>query len=139
MKLRVKKLVAHAALPRRAAPREAGYDLTAAWDAYLPPGAVTAVRTGIALELPPGHAGLIWGRSGKARQGLYSVGGVIDETYRGELTVLLHNANAHELTIEAGMRVAQLLVQPVASFEVEEADELSATERGGLGFGSTGA
>ena len=100
------------------------------------------VSTGIAIALPPGHAGLVLPRSGlAARHGIALVNapGLIDEGYRGELKVLLLNTDRTEpFAIEPGDRIAQLVVTRVDPVEVEEADELEATRRGTGGFGSSG-
>jgi dUTP pyrophosphatase len=100
------------------------------------------VGTGIAVEIPEGHAGLVVPRSGLAlRHGISMVNapGVIDAGYRGEVRLLLLNTdNESAFTVEPGMRVAQLLVVPIADVDVVEAHDVTATERGAGGFGSSG-
>jgi dUTP pyrophosphatase len=142
MTLRVRRLDSAARLPVRAHDDDAGYDLHALHAARLEPGGRAKVRTGIAIELAPGHAGLVLPRSGlAARHGIALVNapGLIDAGYRGELHVLLLNTDRESaFEIEAGDRVAQLVVVAVAAPEVIEVDALAATQRGEGGFGSTG-
>ncbi len=140
--LHVRRLDPAARLPVRAHRDDAGYDLHALHAARLEPGARAKVRTGIAIELPAGHAGLVLPRSGlAARHGIALVNapGLIDAGYRGELQVLLLNTDRAEVfEIAAGDRIAQLVIVAVATPDVLEVDELAATRRGEGGFGSTG-
>ena len=130
-------------LPSRTHSGDAGLDLSACEEVRIPAGERAAVGTGLAVEIPEGHAGLVVPRSGLAlRHGLSIVNtpGVIDSGYRGEVRVILLNTDReHPFTVERGMRIAQLLVVPAVAVEVVEAQELSATERGEGGFGSSGA
>jgi dUTP pyrophosphatase len=140
--LRVQRLHPAALLPVRAHDDDAGYDLRALEAATLAPGQRRMVRTGIAVELPVGHAGLVLPRSGlAARHGIALVNapGLIDAGYRGELKVLLLNTD-REATFEvaAGDRIAQLVIVAVATPEIVEAATLAATVRGEGGFGSSG-
>jgi dUTP pyrophosphatase len=140
--LRVRRLRDDALLPARAQEGDAGLDLSSCEAASIGPGERVAVGTGIAVEIPEGHAGLVVPRSGLAlRHGLSVVNapGVIDAGYRGEVRVILLNTDLeHSFTVEPGMRIAQLLVVPALAVDVVEAGELTATERGESGFGSTG-
>ena len=140
--LRVRRLDPAARLPTRAYGGDAGLDLYALERAELSPGQRTSVRTGIALEIPDGHAGLVLPRSGlAARHGIALVNapGLIDAGYRGEVKVLLLNTDpAVPFSIEAGERVAQLVVTRVELPEVAEVEELALSERGAGGFGSSG-
>lgn len=142
MKLPVRRLDPAAVLPVRAHHDDAGLDLCALEGGTIGAGERAQVRTGIAVEIPPGHAGLVLPRSGlAARHGISLVNapGLIDAGYRGELQVLLLNTDreaAFELT--AGDRIAQLVVVAVALPEPVEAEELSDAVRGAGGFGSTG-
>ena len=143
MQISVKRLDPEVPLPRYARPEDAGLDLFAADSVVMAPGARALVRTGLAVAIPPGYAGLVLPRSGLAlRHGVTVLNspGLIDAGYRGEVKVLLVNQDRDaSVTVERGERIAQLVVQAVASVELVEVDELSASERGGGGFGSTGA
>ncbi len=129
-------------MPRRAHPGDAGLDLCALNPVEIAPGQRVKVATGIAIELPAGHAGLIVPRSGlAAKHGLSIVNapGLIDEGYRGELQVLLLNTDqAAPVSIAAGERIAQLVVVAVSTPQLVEVDELDESMRGGQGFGSSG-
>jgi dUTP pyrophosphatase len=131
-----------AVLPSRAHNGDAGFDLSACEEVTIGVGERAAVGTGIAVEIPEGHAGLVVPRSGLAlRHGISMVNapGVIDAGYRGEVRLLLLNTDDEKpFTVEPGMRVGQLLVVPVADVDVVETDEVTATERGAGGFGSSG-
>jgi dUTP pyrophosphatase len=117
----------------------AGADLRASEPVTLPPGGRAAVRTGIHLDLPVGHVGLVWPRSGLAvHHGIDTLAGVIDSDYRGEVKVVLVNHGGQEFRIEAGDRIAQLLVQKVERPAFERVAALTGTGRGAGGFGSTG-
>lgn len=127
--------------PERTRPGDAGYDLRTIETVTLAPGERRLVRTGVAIALPPGHAGLVTPRSGLAvRHGISMVNapGLVDPNYRGELKVILVNLGSEPFTAEAGDRIAQLLVVPFASPQVTVVDELDDTERGAAGFGSSG-
>ncbi len=135
--IRVKLLNSDAKLPTRSY-HSAGYDLYASESIECPPGKVTSVSTGVAAELPPGLAALVWDRSGMGKKGLTVFGGVIDEDYRGEWLVMLYNSTAENYVINRHDRVAQFLLQEVKYEPVEEVQELSDTTRGEAGFSSTG-
>jgi dUTP pyrophosphatase len=140
--LEVARLHASARLPTRAYDSDAGLDLYAAHAATLAPGERASVGTGIAVAIPPGHAGLVLPRSGLAlRHGIALVNapGLIDEGYRGELRVLLLNTDREQpFQIAAGDRIAQLVVVAVAAVEVIEVDGLGESARAVRGFGSSG-
>lgn len=121
----------------------AGLDLSAAVDepVVLAPGQRAAVPTGLALAIPAGFEGQVRPRSGLAlRLGVTVVNapGTIDSDYRGEIKVLLINLSTDPVTIEAGLRIAQLIIAPVQRVVIDAVDELDTTERGAGGFGSTG-
>jgi dUTP pyrophosphatase len=142
MRLLVRRLDPAATLPARAHDDDAGLDLYACEAVTVWASGRASVRTGIALEIPPGHAGLVLPRSGlAARHGIALVNapGLIDSGYRGEVRVLLLNTDgdAH-FEVAPGDRIAQLLLVPFASAEPVEVEELAASERGDGGFGSTG-
>jgi dUTP pyrophosphatase len=141
--LRVQKLDPRAILPTRAHPGDAGLDLYALEQAVLEPAERASVPTGIAIEIPDGQAGLVLPRSGLAsRYGLALVNapGLIDAGYRGEVRVLLLNTDREvTVTIEAGDRIAQLVLVRIELPEVIETAALAASARGDGGFGSSGA
>jgi dUTP pyrophosphatase len=143
MELRFTKLRPQGELPRAQHPGDAGLDLRAAVDAVVEPLARVMVATGVAVEIPDGHAGLVLPRSGLAsRQGLTlaNAPGLIDAGYRGELIVSLVNLDPTEpVRIAVGDRIAQLVVVNVPSVEAVLVEKLSSSERGVDGFGSTGA
>ena len=142
MNLRVRRLDDRAVMPTRAHAGDAGLDLRALDEATLAPGERAAIRTGIAVEIPAGHAGLVLPRSGLAlRNGIALVNapGLVDSGYRGELRVLLLNTDrAAPFAIVAGDRIAQLMVVRAETLSVVEAQELSVSARGAGGFGSSG-
>ena len=142
MRLAVHLLDPAATLPTRSHGDDAGFDLYAIEDATLAPGERVAVRTGIALEVPERHAGLVLPRSGlAARHGIALVNapGLIDAGYRGEVRVLLLNTDRSEsFAISAGDRIAQLVITRVEAPDIVEVQELAVSERGERGFGSTG-
>jgi dUTP pyrophosphatase len=143
MGLRVRRLDPRALLPTRAYPADAGLDLYALDDGRLDPGERASVRTGIAVEIPDGQAGLVLPRSGLARRhgiSIVNAPGLIDAGYRGELEVLLLNTDrSRPFSISAGDRIAQLVIVDVQTPEVVEAEELALSQRGAGGFGSSGA
>lgn len=142
MELPVSKLNDEATLPSRAHEGDAGLDLYACEAAHIGPGERWSVGTGIAVEIPDGHAGYVLPRSGLAREhgiALVNAPGLIDSGYRGEVRVLLLNTDPAEgFRIEPGDRIAQLVVAPIALAEPVQADALSESARGGGGFGSSG-
>jgi dUTP pyrophosphatase len=142
MELRITRLRAEGRLPSRAHDGDAGLDLYAAESATIGPGERATVATGIAMEIPAGHAGLVLPRSGlAARHGIALVNapGLIDSGYRGEVRVLLLNTDRSEpFEVAAGDRIAQLVLTPVTAAEVVEVPVLAASARGEGGFGSSG-
>lgn len=142
MELRVTRLRDDARLPARAHEGDAGLDLHAAEEATIAPGERASVGTGIAVAIPDRHAGLVLPRSGlAARHGitLPNAPGLIDSGYRGELRVLLLNADhSQAFEVAPGDRIAQLVVTPLAVAEPIEVGALDETSRGLAGFGSSG-
>lgn len=143
--LRVRRLDPRASLPRYQSDLAAGLDLAACLpegeSITLEPGRIVIVPTGLAVAIPPGHEGQVRARSGLATRhgiGLPNAPGTIDADYRGELRVALINLGREPYTVTHGLRVAQLVVAPVAHVGVEEVAELDDTARGAGGFGSTG-
>jgi dUTP pyrophosphatase len=142
VELRFQRLTPQGRLPARAHEGDAGLDLYSAEETKIPAGERASVGTGVAVEIPPGHAGLVLPRSGlAARHGIALVNapGLIDAGYRGEIRVLLLNTDRHStFSIEPGDRIAQLLLTPFAEAEPIESVELAASVRGPGGFGSSG-
>ncbi len=143
MKVQIKKLNPDAKLPVYGSPYAAGADLFACTDGdvTIEPHKTAMIPTGFAMELPEGYAGFIYARSGLAsKKGLAPANkvGVVDCDYRGEVKVALHNHGETAQTVSRGERIAQLVIAPYVTAQFEEAEELSGTERGAGGFGSTG-
>jgi dUTP pyrophosphatase len=136
------KLVEGAKLPTRAHEGDAGLDLYACEAAHLGPGERWSVGTGVAVEIPAAHAGLVLPRSGLAKKhgiALVNAPGLIDAGYRGELRVLLLNTDpAETFRVAAGDRIAQLVIVPIALAEPVEVAALADSARGDGGFGSSG-
>jgi dUTP pyrophosphatase len=141
IELPVRRLRADAVLPSQAYAGDAGFDLTACDRHELRPGERAIVPTGLAVAIPEGHGGFVLPRSGlAARNGITIVNapGLIDSGYRGEVQVVLLNTDRQEpFVVEPGMRIAQLVVLPVAEIEPVELEELPESERGVRGFGSS--
>jgi dUTP pyrophosphatase len=141
--LPIRRLRPDAVLPARAYAGDAGLDLAACERVELGPGDRAVVSTGLAVAIPDGYAGFVQPRSGlAARNGISVVNspGLVDSGYRGEVLVVLLNTDAREpFVVEPGMRIAQLVVLPVAGVDVEEVGELPASQRGARGHGSSGA
>lgn len=137
----VRRLRPDAVIPALAYDGDAGFDLSACDPVALAPGERVVVGTGLAVEIPDGYAGFVQPRSGLAARhgiGVVNSPGLIDSGYRGEIRVVLLNTDRqHVFEIEPGMRIAQLVIAPVASVRLVEVDELVASERGERGFGSS--
>ena len=143
MDVRFKRLNDLAKIPTRGSKFSAGYDLYAATDKdiQIPPHATVKIGTGLAMELPVGWFGAIFARSGIAtKRGLRPANcvGVADADYRNEYIVALHNDTTETKTVQAGERIAQLVILPCQDIDFKEVDELHDTDRGMGGFGSTG-
>ena len=141
IELPIQKVRPDAVVPARAYAGDAGLDLAATERIELGPGERAVVPTGLAVAIPEGYAGFVQPRSGLAsRHGITIVNtpGLVDSGYRGELMVVLHNTDRTEpFVVEAGMRIAQLVVLPIPEVELVEVEELPASERGARGFGSS--
>lgn len=138
-KLRIKKLSDNAFIPVKGSEHAAGYDLFAIEETVVPARGKILVSTGIAMAIPIGNYGRVAPRSGLAAKNFIDVGaGVIDADYRGEVKVLLFNFAETEFKVNAGDRIAQLIIEKYTRTEIEECDDLDATVRGDGGFGSTG-
>lgn len=141
--IRVKKIREGAVIPTYGSAEAAGADLYACLteNVEIRPGQTVMIPTGLAMEIPRGHAGLIFARSSMgAKRGLAPANkvGVIDSDYRGEFMVALHNHGGAPQVVAPGERVAQLVIVPVVTPGFAEAEELTDTTRGTGGFGSTG-
>jgi dUTP pyrophosphatase len=138
-RIHFKRLHPEARLPSRGSAGAAGLDLHAVERVTLPAGGRAAVRTGLAVSVPAGFYGRVAPRSGLAvRHGIDVLAGVIDSDYRGEILCALVNHGAEPFEVEPGARIAQLVVEAIATPEPAWADELEETARGASGFGSTG-
>ena len=137
--LHFKKLDARATLPTRGSSAAAGLDLYSIEPVNLGPGQRAIARTGLAVAVPEGYYGRVAPRSGLAtKQGLDVLAGVIDTDYRGEIGCLLHNTGAETIELPEQSKICQLIIEKIITPEAVWADDLSNTERGGGGFGSTG-
>jgi len=137
----VRRLREDAHLPHQAYEGDAGFDLAACEHIVLEPGERAVVATGIAVEIPDGYAGFVQPRSGLAARhgvGVVNSPGLIDSGYRGEIKIVLINTDRDEaFVVDPGMRIAQLVVAPVAAVRMVEVEELAVSERGARGFGSS--
>jgi dUTP pyrophosphatase len=139
--LKVKLLNENARLPFYAHAGDAGLDLFASAEVTIQPGGSALVPTGISIQLPPGMEAQVRPRSGLALKHQITVlnsPGTIDEGYRGEIGVILINHSQQAFKVEVGMKIAQMVVQPVVQVKVEATQELDIAARGEKGFGSTG-
>lgn len=136
--LKVKKLNTSAKLPTRAHSTDVGLDIYSLEGAIVKPGEGKVFSTGIAAEFLPGCVGMLTDRSSMAKTGFKLAGGIIDPGYTGELKVVLRNITNGDLNVQQGDRIAQLLIIPVQTPEVELVEELNNSERADRGFGSSG-
>ena len=141
--MKIKLLTDTATMPTRGSEKAAGWDLYAdfADEIYLPPNDVRMIGTGVAVEIPEGYFGALFARSGIAsKRGLRPANcvGVIDSDYRGEIKVAIINDSTYVQKIEPQERIAQLVILPYKSVELEQVDELDKTERGEGEFGNNG-
>ncbi len=139
----IKKLDEKAIIPSYGSEYAAGADLYACLEetVTIESGETVFIKTGIAMEVPVGFAGLVYARSGLAsKKGLAPANkvGVVDSDYRGEIMVALHNHSKVSAVVEPGERIAQMVITPFLTAEYTQVDELEETERGEGGFGSTG-
>ncbi|KAK5647306.1 hypothetical protein RI129_002198 [Pyrocoelia pectoralis] len=137
--LKFTRMVPEAFSPTKGSAKAAGYDLKSAYDYVVAAHGKAIVATGIKVQLPEGCYGRIAPRSGLAAKNFIDVGaGVVDEDYRGELKVILFNHSDSSFEVKAGDRIAQLICEQIFYPDIEEAKDLSETQRGEGGFGSTG-
>lgn len=155
LELKVKRLTETAILPTKNYRTDAAFDLYADEDCILKQGKQAIIKTGICMEIPEGYAGLIWPRSGmSAKSGIDVLAGVVDSDYRGEVKVCLlfndlvelsydpfslqHNVTHKEYEVKRGDKIAQMVIQQIPNFYIKEVSELNDSDRGELGFGSSG-
>jgi dUTP pyrophosphatase len=139
MKLKIKKLHEDAIIPKYAHYDDAGFDLFSIKDIPIKKGERITIPTGLVMEIPEGYVGLIWDKSGLAvKNGIKTMAGVIDSTYRGEILLAVINLGENDYVFEKGHKVAQMIIQKKETVEFEEIKELSQTVRGEGGIGSTG-
>lgn len=139
MELLVRRLRKDAALPSFAKKGDAGLDLAVSETVEFLPGERKAVPTGLQIAIPKNHVGMIKDRGSVSyHKGLHCLAGVFDTGYRGEWKIILVNVGKEKVVLEKGVRMAQVLILPLASVEVVEVEELDKTERGANGFGSSG-
>ena len=138
-KIRVKRLAKGAILPKKARKSDAGFDLYSTANVTIPARSRALIPTNIAMEIPEGYCGFVCGRSGNTiKRGLVAQLGIIDSGYRNGIGIMAFNETDEPITVEAKERAAQILIIRVPNFELVEADELSDSERGLNGFGSSG-
>jgi dUTP pyrophosphatase len=139
MKIKIKRLSPKAIIPERSKQSDAGYDLHSIEALPLLPMSREAVSVGFAIEIPKGYYGRIAPRSGLAvRAGIDVLAGVVDSGYRNEIKVVMINLGQGLVSVEEGDRIAQLIIEKCHDVEWEETDELSDSDRGEDGFGSSG-
>lgn len=139
VKIKVKKLHPDAILPSYAHIGDAGMDIFSVENVLIKSGERALVSTGLSMEFPEEYVCLIWDKSGlAAKNGIKTMGGVIEHSYRGEYKIIMFNTSKEDFKIIKGQKIAQALIQPIVSAEIEEVEELSDSLRGKDGFGSTG-
>lgn len=136
--LKVKKLFEDVVLPKRQTNDSAGYDICSYRDDVVPSNSHKLIETGLSFTVPEGTYGQLMPRSSMSCKGLLVGAGVIDRDYTGHVKVLIHNLNNNEYKINAGDRIAQLIIKKILTPEVIEVDSLQTSSRGDGGFGSTG-
>lgn len=140
MKLQIQRIHPDAKLPTYAYEGDAGMDLFSVEDTIIAPGEKALVATGLKLAVPAGYGGFIWDKSGIAtKHHMKTMAGVVDSNYRGELKVALTNLGMQPYEVKTGEKVAQIVIKPIATPEIEEVEEIGVNDvRGEKGFGSSG-
>jgi dUTP pyrophosphatase len=137
--IRLIKIKPEMTTPSYAHEGDAGIDLRSSVDAVIKPGDTRTIETGTMMAIPSGYAGLVWDKSGIAsKHSVHTMSGVIDSGYRGEIKIVMINLGHSDFDIKKDMKIAQLLIQPVATANIRVVDKLDETTRGESGFGSTG-
>lgn len=135
----VKRLTEYAILPARTSKQAAGYDLASAYDDVVPAWSTKLIKTDLAIAVPEGHYGRIAPRSGLAlHHSIDMGGGVIDCDFTGNIGVIMFNHSDNDFIIKRGDRIAQLILEKISTPPVKEVSDLTNTERGSKGFGSSG-
>ena len=138
MKVKVKKLRPEAVLPTYATAGAACFDLYAVEKTIIGPNATRLIPTGLAFELPPDHVMMLFLRSSMSKRGFVSNTGIVDSDYRGEVYIPVSNVGGGYLFVDQSDRLCQAMIIPRPQVEFDEVEELTPTERGAGGFGSTG-
>ena len=139
MQIKIKKLHKDAKLPTHGHPGDAGMDFYAIEDVIIPAGKQARINTGVAVEIPEGHVGMVWDKSSISfNLGLKIMGGVIDSGYRGEIIMNMLNTSDKDVLLTKGHKVAQMLIQKFEHCDIVEVEELTDTVRGAGREGSTG-
>lgn len=137
--LKIKRLHPDVVLPSYGRPGDAGLDLVSREDKLMQPGERHVFKLGFAMAIPEGCVALVWDRSGMAaKHGMKSMAGVVDHTYRGEMGVVLVNLSGGPYEVKRGDRIAQMLIQPIHTAQVEAVEELPDSVRGDGAYGSSG-
>lgn len=136
--VKYKKLHPLAKEPFYGSQESAGFDIYSVEDVEIPPKSLKIIHTGISLEIEEGYCWQVWGRSSFGSKGIDVFGGLGDSDYRGEFKIMLYNSNESVFKISIGDRIAQIVPVPIVRAIFEEKNELSISERGSGGFGSTG-
>tara|TARA_A100001201_G_scaffold89725_2_gene78619 strand:+ start:755 stop:1201 length:447 start_codon:yes stop_codon:yes gene_type:complete len=136
--IKVKALDEKATVPQKSHPSDAGFDIFTTESHTIKSGESHLFSTGIACEIPSGYCALLWDRSSLGSKGVHRLAGVIDSSYRGEWKVCLINLSDKDYEVESGDKICQAIIQKVEYFDFDPVDELSDTDRGQGGFGSTG-
>lgn len=139
MKVQIKKLSENAVTPTKAHPSDAGFDLVASKTTTIPANGRALIPTDIAMAIPEGYYGMVVGRSGNTiKRGLVGMTGVVDAGYRNGIGIMAFNLTQEDIIIKQGERAGQIVLTPILSCEIEEAEKLDTTDRNQGGFGSTG-
>lgn len=136
--LQVQLLDSTAKMPEKGNQLDAGIDIFTNESYTLQPGETHMFSTGIAASLPDGYVALIWDRSGLGSKGIHRLAGVIDSTYRGEWKIVLTNLTDTPYEVQTGDKIVQCIVQKFEPVDIQQAESLTDTSRGGKGFGSSG-
>ena len=139
VEVKIQRIHPDVEMPKYAHQGDAAFDLRSYEEGAIKPGERGIFKTGLIAAIPEGYVGLIWDRSGlAAKNSIHVLAGVIDSGYRGEIGIVLKNLGCEEFKVTKNMRIAQMLIQPVATANLTEVENHDETNRGEGGFGSTG-